>query len=467
MTRTQELINWVCALRFEDLPAQTKAKAKLCILDYLSCCLAARNEASAQLLLEVLKKFGAAGQASVIGNDARLSVEQAALVNGALSHIWEIDETHRFTMSHPGNTILSVVFAMGEWLGSSGPDMMTAMIAGYEVALRICNAVSPSHLEKGWHPTGTTNTFGAAVAAGKLLGLDPTQMAWAIGIATTQAAGTFCHIPERAMTKDLNPGKAGASGILAAMLAREGFTGSPTAIENKKGFIHTHADASDLDLLVRDLGNPFKIDEIAFKPYSCCRHCHAAIDALLNLRAANDMDPQQIESIQVRLYPMALFLVDDPDPFEKGFFGSRYSVQFNIALALIEGEEGMYRSLFDQAYTQSMLKDDRIRGLVRRVAVEEDAGLAAEWPDKWPAIIKVVHNDGRVHEKRIDYPLGEPEHPVSRDQLLEKFRRASEGYLGEERIREVQNVIEDVEKLAHVGTLLKLVSGRQAPKEAE
>jgi 2-methylcitrate dehydratase PrpD len=460
MTQTQELINWACQLQWEDIPAQTQAKAKQCLLDFFSCCLAARDEQSAQLLLKVLTKFGSEQQASVIGSSAKLSIEQAAMVNGALSHIWEIDETHRFTMSHPGDSVIATVLSVGEWLGSDGISVLTAMMAGYEVALRICHAVSPSHLEKGWHPSGTTNTFGSAVAAGRLLGLNLTQMAWAIGISVTQAAGTFCHIPEKAMTKDLNTGKAGANGILAALLASEGFTGSPTAIENEKGFIHTHADSSDLNLLTHQMGTAYKIDEIAFKPYSCCRHSHAAVDALLNLRSTYDLEPEGVSSIQVSLYPMAVYLVDDPEPFNKGFIGSRYSIQFSLALALIAGEAGMNKALFDQKYTQAMLLDPQIKAVMTKVSVKNDSELAREWPNKWPVKIKITQKDGNIYEKFIEYPLGEPENPMLDAQLVEKFNRASSGYLSPDEATELRQMIDNFEALVDVGAVLKLVSGK-------
>jgi 2-methylcitrate dehydratase PrpD len=460
MTQTQELIDWACHLEWKDIPVQTHAKAKQCLLDFLSCCLAAREGESARLLLKVLKKFGAAEQSSVIGNRAKLSIEQAAMVNGALSHIWEIDETHRATMSHPGDSVIAAVLAMGEFLGKDGTSILTAMIAGYEVALRICNAVCPSHLDKGWHPSGTTNTFGAAVAAGKLLGLNPTQMAWAVGISVTQAAGTFCHIPERAMTKDLNTGKSTANGVLAAMLAAEGFTGSPTAIENEKGFIHTHADSADLNLLNQGLGASFKIDEIAFKPYSCCRHCHAAIDGILSLRNAHHLESDKISAILANLYPMAVYLVDDPEPFDKGFFGSRYSLQFNLALALVAGEEGMNRALFDQEYIQAMLMDPRIKAVMQKISVKNDSELARAWPQKWPIKIKVTLTSGQIFEKLIEYPLGEPENPMQKSQLVEKFKRAGAGYLTVAGMAAVQDLIEDFEKVEDVGSLMKLVSGK-------
>jgi len=461
MSETQMLATWSCELDSSHIPPHSLIKAKQCLLEFLSCCLAARNEEPAQLLIRTLKQLGSASQASVLGHRLKLPMDQAALVNGALGHLWEIDDTHRHTMSHPGESIIPAALAVSEWMGSrDGSRFLAAIVAGYEVAIRICDAVSPSHLERGWHPTGTTNTFGAAAAAGKLLGLDPKQMAWAFGLSATQAAGTFCHVPERAMSKDLNPGKAASSGLLAALLAREGFTGSPTAIENPKGFVHTHADRFDLSRLTRNLGSTFKIDEIGFKPYSCCRHCHAAIEALLRLRKAFNLTPEKVSSIRVGLYPMAAWFVNDPAPFNKGTYGLKYSVQFNLALALVEGDAGMQRALFDQPYLQAMAKEKRIQEAMRKIEVETDASLAREWPNKWPAQVKVVLTGGQSQQQLVEYPLGEPEHPLPYWQILDKFKRASQGYLTEEETAQVQGIVENLEQPGSIESLLQLVSGR-------
>ncbi|MEW6106811.1 MAG: MmgE/PrpD family protein, partial [Bacillota bacterium] len=393
-----------------------------------------------------------------IGHPVRLSVEQAALVNGASGHVWEIDDTHRQTMMHPGDSVIGAALAVGEWLGADGPRVLAAIVAGYEVAVRVCAAVSPSHLERGWHPSGTANTFGAAAAAGKLLGLDPKGMAWAFGLAATQAAGTFCHLPERAMSKDLNPGKAGANGVLAALLAAEGFTGSVTALENDKGFARTHADAAELDRITAGLGRSYRIDEVAFKPYSCCRHCHSAIDAALRLRTSYDIAAGDIRRVDVFLYPMAAALVNDPEPFEKGLYGARYSVHFNVALAMLAGEAGMERALLDQEYVRAMLDDPQVREIMRRVHVSVDAELARGWPDRWPARVAVHLRNGVVRQETVEYPLGEPENPMTYEQLVKKFNRASQGYLSTTDAARVLDTVENLDRLDNVVMLTGMLS---------
>ena len=464
MQETQKLADWACRLQRSEIPPHTVAKAKQCLLEYLSCALVARHEKPAQLLMSTLAQLGGTPQVSVIGQVRKLSLDQAALVNGALGHIWEIDDTHRHTMSHPGESIIPAALAVGEWLGKvDGTRVLEAIVIGYEVAIRICHALSPSHLERGWHPTGTTNTFGAAAAAGRILGLNTEQMAWAFGLAATQAAGTFCHIPERAMSKDLNPGKAAANGILAALLAREGFTGSPTALENEKGFARTHADAFVPERITEGLGEAFKIDEIAFKPSSCCRHCHASIEALLRLRKAYELTPELVRAIRVYLYPMAAWFVNDPAPFNKGTYGLKYSLQFNLALALVAGDGGMQKALFDVPYMQEMLLVPEVQANMGKVTVEVDPELAKEWPNKWPARVSVQLIDGREMEQLIEYPLGEPEHPLAYAQLVDKFQRAGQGYLTECETNLVLELIDNFEQPGSVARLMPLVSGEKNP----
>jgi len=458
MGETQKLADWVYKLNWNSIPEKTKIKTKKCLMEFLSCCLIARNEKPAQFLFHVLEKLGSNSQSSVIGRPDKLSVIQSAMVNGAMSHIWEIDDTHRYTLSHPGDSVIAAALAIGEWLKKDGVSILTSIVAGYEVAVRISSSVSPSHVSKGWHPTGTANTFGAAVASGKLLGLTNGQMAWALGLAATQAAGTFCHVPERAMSKDLNPGKAAANGLLSALLASEGFTGSPTAIENDKGFVHTHADSFNLDMLINGLSETFKIDEIAFKPYSCCRHCHAGIDALLYLRDAYNITPEQVSSITINTYPTAAWLVNDPDPFEKGFYGTRYSIQFNLALALIEGAEGLKRALFDQDFIQSMLLNPYIKEIMKKIKFNVNPELAQDFPNKWPSEVKISLTNDQIYQHLVEYPSGEPENPLPDEQLIDKFKRAGNGYLSAGEINEIVNMIDDLENLIDISNLLRKVS---------
>ncbi|HYF91561.1 MAG TPA: MmgE/PrpD family protein [Symbiobacteriaceae bacterium] len=467
MSATQVLAKWATELRWEDVPAATRDKAKQCLMEFFSCCLVARDEEPGRLLAMVLKGLGGNAQASIIGRPEKLSVEQAALVNGALGHVWEIDDTHRQTMSHPGDSVIPAALAVGEWLGSDPVSVLTAIVAGYEVAVRVCASVLPSHLNKGWHPSGTTNTFGAAAAAGKLLGLTQEEMASAFGLATTQASGTFCHLPEMAMTKDLNPGKAAANGVLSALLAQAGFTGSPTALENRRGFLSTHADGGDLTKVTTGLGATFAMDQIAFKPYSACRHAHASIDAMLALREEHGLTEEMISKIKIVIYPMAATLINNPDPIRLGFYGTRYSVHFNVALALLAGAAGMQRALFDQEYGQAMVRDKEINKVMAKTEVEVDPRLGEGWPDKWPAKVVVTLTDGAVLERLVEYPLGEPERPMQYSQLVGKMQEAAKGYLTEVEVEHVVETIQSLEKLRSVRDLMQLVSkGSTAGGEA-
>lgn len=267
------------------------------------------------------------------------------------------------------------------------------------------------------------------------------------------------------MSKDLNPGKAAASGILAALLARQGFTGSPTALENGKGFVHTHADESDLTRITAGLGNSYRIDEIAFKPWACCRHNHAAIEALLRICKTHAPAADTIGEIEVSLYPAAIWLVDDPDPFTKGFYGTRYSVQFNLALAFITGETGMERALIDQPYVESMLKEARVQELMKKVSVKLDPDLAKDWPHKWPARVKISLSNGQSFDQTIEYPLGEPEHPMAYAKLIDKFKRASQGYLSEAEAQTVAQMVENFDRENDMKAFFRAVSGMHGAGE--
>ena len=202
---TQVLSDFLGGARFETLPSSTVLRAKTFLLDYIGYAASAVDSDCGRVLRETVGGFGGIAEATVIGSDERTSVVWAALLNGALGHVNELDDTHGPTQSHPGCAVIPACLAVGERVDCDGKQFLAAMIAGYDMSLRAGYAVMPTHYTKGWHPSGTVQTFGAAVAAGRLLGLDGMALRHAIGLAGTQAAGNFAHTSVRGMAKDLNP----------------------------------------------------------------------------------------------------------------------------------------------------------------------------------------------------------------------------------------------------------------------
>lgn len=421
---TRALAAFAATLIPQQVPPEVIDKAKALLLDYVGHTVAAAGEDPAQRLMRFVAAMGGAPQARIIGSTLRVPAPWAALVNGAMGHMAELDDTHRGTMSHPGDTMWAAALAVGESVGASGLDTLVAAIAGYEVALRIGQAVMPDHYRRGWHTSGTLMVFGAAATAARLLGLDATQTAWALGTAGAQASGNFAHLPERAMTKDFNCGHAAKSGVIAALLAREGFTGPTNVLESPRGFMALYGGQTQPALLTEGLGQSWRILEVAHKPYSACRHIHAAIDALLALRAQAGFGAAEVESVVARIFRTGAWFVDDPVPWEgdKGLQGARFSTQFNLAVALQDGPAGI-ASLLDSRCANAYLASDELRRLMKRVSVVHDAELDRSFPDQWSSIAEVTLKDGRRLSQRVDYPLGEPENPVSDAMLDDKFSR--------------------------------------------
>lgn len=237
----------------------------------------------------------------------------AALVNGASSHVVEMDDLHRESIFHPAAPIMPAVFALAEREGSTGRDIILAISAGYEAGIRIAVAIGPSHYHF-WHTTATCGTFGAAAGAAKILGLDEEHFVWALGSAGTQAAGLWEFLGESAMSKQLHPGKAAMNGLLASLLAQKGFTGASKILEGEKGLFRATSQDFSEEKCVAGLGKEFFSDRNSIKYYASCGHTHSAVDAVLKATGGRPMMVEEIERVDVSVYQASLDLLGDVMP---------------------------------------------------------------------------------------------------------------------------------------------------------
>jgi 2-methylcitrate dehydratase PrpD len=460
MSATRRLSAYVASLSYDDLPTEAIAKAKDCLLDYIAYTSFGCDEDPAHILGIAFREMGGREECTVIGQDWRLPAINAAFLNGATGHMTELDDTHRGTGSHPGDSILPAALAMAEVQHASGKDLIAAIVSGYEADIRVGEAVMPGHYSKGWHISGTINTFGAAVAAGKLLNLDATAMTHNMGIASGQAAGNFAHVKERGMMKDFNPGRAASNGVFSAILAQKGFTGATGALEHPKGFCALYSDTVDLDKLTKDFGDSFRILEVGHKPFPGCRHIHPARDALLSiLSEQGPLSPDQVHKITARLLSIIASEMDDYEPWApgKGIYGPTFSTQFNLALAFLEGEKGLRRWLKDNTYGLEKAKDPAMHRLMEKIEVVPDEEMTKAWPFTWSSVLTLETSKGTFN-KRIDYPKGEPENPLSGRELWDKFTllTTARAYTLEQsrRIGEAVEGLESIEDVAQITGLL-------------
>jgi len=408
---TRRLAEVLAAVTYDDLPADVVADTRRSVLDWLGSVMAGSVEPPARMAQRVVAGLGTSGEATVFGA-GRASAAGAALANGVASHILELDDVHKGSTLHPGAPIIPAALAVAEREHAGGRAFLLAVAAGYEAALRIGEAVNPSHY-RFWHPTGTAATFGAAVAAGSLLKLNAAQMLDALGSAGTQAAGLWEFNADGAMSKHLHPGKAAFNGILAADLARMGFTGASRILEGERGFFRATSESYDATRITDGLSARWKISENCYKMHSCCGHTHTAIDVALKLRG-----PGAIAGIHIETYGPGFAIVKEMNP--RSPYQAKFSIAYCVAAALAEGRVSLAQ-FSTERFGPAGVRDGAIADLLRRarVAVEDD--LTAKYPAAWPARLTVRLEDGRVLRGASDFPRGNPENPVSTEELEDKF----------------------------------------------
>ena len=405
---TRKLAEVLAAATYGDLPADAIIDTRRSVLDWLGSALAGSVEPPARMAQRVVAALGISNQATVFSG-GRSSAAGAALANGVASHILELDDIHKGSTVHAAAPIIPAALAVAEREHADGKRFLLAVAVGYEAALRIGEAVNPSHY-RFWHPTGTAATFGAAAAAGSLLKLNAAQMLDALGSAGTQAAGLWEFNADGAMSKHLHPGKAAFNGILAADLAREGFTGASRILEGDRGFFQAMSESHDASRITDGLGTRWKISENCYKLHACCGHTHSAIDLALEFRRERGWTAadvlEQVADIRVETYGPGYEIVRNSAPATP--YQAKFSMAYCVACALC----GVCFSLpwsFGQAKAYPTV----------RVTVADD--LTAKYPAAWPARLTVTLRDGTVITRSADFPRGNPENPVSTAELEEKF----------------------------------------------
>lgn len=442
---SRRLADFIYETDFGTLPKTTVHMAKLAFLDWLGSTAAGGRQAPFQKALAVLREQGGAPQATLLPVWEKTSCLNAALGNGLASHIVELDDVHRAAIIHAGAAVMPAALAVAEMTGASGRQLLEAIVVGYEVAIRVGEAVTPSHYYF-WHTTGTCGTFGAAAAAGKLLGLNREQLVWALGNAGTQAAGLWEFLADGAMSKHLHPGKAAQNGVLAALLAKEDFTGATRILEGDRGFCRATAPQFDLAVITAGLGRPpYKVEENSFKIHASCRHTHPAVDITLDLAARNAIKTAEVAAITVRTYGTALNITANYRP--DSVYAAKFSLPFCVALALKRGRCGL------ADFTPEALADAEIQALTARVKLERDSELEALHPARWPAAVEITTAQGKTYKGRTDFPIGDPENPATDEELLDKFYNLASGPWGEQRARTLAKTVLNLERDKGTGLL--------------
>ncbi len=440
---TRHLASFCHGLRYETLPPEVVERTKYFFLDYLGVAVRGSLSDSSQPLYRMAAGLSGTGASTVLGHKEKAGVPYAALLNGTAAHSLELDDTHQGGSIHLGVSVFSAALAVAEQRGASGKDFIAAAVAGFEVAARLAMALRPKeHYSRGFHPTATCGAFGAAVSAARLLGLKEDQLISALGIAGSQAAGSMEFLTDGAWTKRLHPGWAAFSGIHAALLAQEGFIGPATIVEGGNGFLNSYSSRPDPGHITDGLGTDFQILQTAVKPHACCRYTQAPIDAVLALIKEHNLHPQDVEQATIGMLETGIPVICEPAERKYhpvNVVDAQFSLPFGIAVALVRRRAGL------EEFTSAMLRDPVVLELMPRVGYARDPELEKNYPREWPAWARLTLREDRQVYAQVRFPKGDPENPLSWDELAEKYWALAGAVWEGEKLNLVQGRVQDLE----------------------
>ena len=441
-TPTKALCAHLAAVQYADLPQAALREARRGLLDWMGCALAGSRHPTIGKLLGVLKEIGGRQQAAVLGHDLKLGLLDAALANGQMGHVLDLDDTHMDgVVLHASSPILAALLALAGRAPVSGADLMVAYVVGFEAGVRSGRA-APGHHSGGWHPTGTLGSIAAGVAAGRLLHLDQQQLVYAMGIAATQAAGM--QLNRGTSCKSFHAGKAAANGALAALLAQSGFDSSQAIIEGEKGFCHIYSDTAEPGQLVAGLGRTWMIETNGHKPYACGILLHPLIDAVMALRQHAAADVARLEELVLQVHPQALTVSGIMEPATG--LQAKFSALHSAAAAFVDGAAGMAQ------YTDAKVADPAILAVRRKIRFEVNPALRKD-----EARATLSAGGVRV-ERHIEHASGTMLNPMTDRAIEEKFRANATPVIGAEGAQRICDRVWSLERQTDVRDLIALAS---------
>src|SRR6185312_15174978 len=408
------------------------------LLNWVGCAIGGSGNAAVAHAVAAVAPFVGPPQAQLLGRAERVDAMTAALINGIAGHVLDYDDTHLKTIIHPAASVMPALLALAQHQRVSGADFLNALLIGVETECRIGNAVYPSHYELGWHITGTCGVFGAAAACGRLLALPAPQMLCALGLAASQPVGL--KIQFGTDTKSFHPGRAAQGGLLAALLAQQGFTAAAASLEGRDGWGQALSRAHDWTQITQGLGTRFESALNTYKPFACGIVTHPAIDAAIQLRNENKLKPGGIASVELIANPLVLSLTGKTE-LHTGLEG-KFSIYHCIAVGLVYGAAG------ERQFQDAVVKDPTVIALRRKVTVHPDPKVGAA-----QCTLMVKLKNGRALTRRIEHAIGSLEKPMSDAALEAKFTDLADGILPKDQTRRVMDMCWSIEKASDAGAL--------------
>ncbi len=453
MTYAAQIADWAAGLRFTNIPEAVLADEKWRVLDILGVALAASTLPASAPVRAAALRMGAGEESRMWGYGDRTTAATAAMVNGSLAHALDYDDTHNESVVHISGPVVTTGLTLGEALGSDGKTALTAMVAGAELGCRIGRVAPGAFHRRGFHATGVMGAFAASVTAGKLLGLNATELRYALGIAGSQASGLLEGFRDGGAVKQLHPGWAAHAGIIAAYLAQEGFTGPATVFEGRDGLYNSHVgrDGQAADRMTERLGHEWTCRHTSFKPYPCGHVVHGFLDAILALYREEGLRADQVAQITcptaewmipVMCEPRAIKLKPETD------YHAKFSFYFTMAAALRDGRLGV------EAFTDDNIRNPDILSLAEKIHCIPDPD--APGTGHFKGWVQVETTDGRRLERVVDDNWGSLANPMTPDQVQTKFRENAGLALREERINGIIEGAQTFEALDDVSAIIGL-----------
>lgn len=432
-------------LRFDELPPDLVERSRQCLLDWLGVALAGSTEEATSILLEELADLGGgSGQGTVVGHCRRLPIVDAALVNGTAGHALDYDDVNQAMTGHPSAPILPAVLALAEHVGATGSEVITAFVAGYEIACRLGRALGADHYGRGFHTTGTVGALGAAAASANLLGLDTGSAATALGLAATQAAGLRSVFGT--MGKPLHAGRAAAIGLLSARLAARDFSAPSSVIETALGFAETHSESFDPSAGLQDPPLGWYLRANLFKYHASCFQTQSPLEGLIRMRKAGNISVEDVETVTIHASPLQMGICAIPEPTTG--LETKFSLRHVAALALA-GIDTSDPSSFSDASAG----DPYLVGLRQLVRIVPDGVNGSA------TLVEIVLRDGRRLTHAYDTSIPEPDLGHQRLRVEAKFHALALPVLGSARSAGVVTLTSSIEEADEISSLMQMLGG--------
>ncbi len=439
----------------DAIPLRVFEHTKNVIADWAGCGIGGANIESTKMVKDVFLSEPGRHDCTVFCG-GKASIDHAAFINGAASHGLEMDDASYDAGGHPAVVILPAAMAMAETVNAKGKDFLLSVIWGYDMMTRVGRGVVPDNcFERGWHPTAVCGIFGATVAAAWLMKLDAVKIANALGIAGGFASGNLECYADGSLTKRLNPANAAMGGINAARLAAAGYTGPKWVFEGKHGFFKSYTDNPTPERMLEKLDySEYPIEIASFKPYACCRYNHAPIDSILKIMADNHIKADDIDRIVIDTCSMAIRAVVEPGQIKynpPNTAAAQFSLPYTAACAALFGEVSVAQ------FTDEKLIDPDIRRFINKVEMVHTGEMDVYLPDIFAATATICTKDGRELKELTKFSKGDPENPMSKKEIKEKFMTLSEMTISKNKARKIYDTIMNIENLATIKDLTKLL----------